>query len=132
MSLHLTMSEFEFDQLVITKLQNKMSNAKQRGIEFRMTHAMMRDCMTATHCFYTGLAFTERRKEKKWLPTDRTIERVDNNKGYVRGNVVAVCYGANNAKAMFENATSAHGLDLRQAVMMFENIGKWLKAADES
>ena len=131
LNLSQTMSEFDFDQLVIRKLINKQQNAKHRGLEFNMTHAIMRDLLIATHCFYTGLPLTENVHGEGWKATDRTIERVDNEKGYIKGNVVAVCWAANQAKSVFENAAKSSGLDLRQAVNMFENIGTWLRAADK-
>jgi hypothetical protein len=36
-------------------------------------------------------------------PTDITIDRIDNTKGYVPGNVMAISRMANNFKSIFEN-----------------------------
>ncbi|WP_278939167.1 hypothetical protein [Pseudomonas helleri] len=95
-----------FDLLVAKKLQSKMNQCKDRNIEFGLTFTCMKNLMKAKRCFYTGIPLTYPKsnpiKGDKTLPSDITIDRVDSSKGYVKGNVVACCNGANNLKSLME------------------------------
>ncbi|WPJ20587.1 putative anti-sigma factor [Pseudomonas phage vB_PF_Y1-MI] len=108
---------FEKDMRIIAKLQSKQQNALGRGLDFNMTFQSMKNIMEAKKCFYTGVTLTDSPAGNK--PTDRTIERVDNEKGYIIGNVVACSYEANQVKAMFEGRSS---IDLKTAIKMFSKI----------
>ena len=108
---------FEKDMRIASKLQSKQQNARKRGLDFNMTFQSMKNIMEAKKCFYTGVLLTE--SQEGHNPTDRTIERVDDSKGYVIGNVVACSYESNQLKAMFEGRSS---IDLKTAIKMFSKI----------
>lgn len=48
-------------------------------------------------CAITGLRMTTRRK-KEFFDTNASMDRIDNNQGYVVGNVRLVCYRINNMR----------------------------------
>ena len=56
-----------------------------RGIEFDMTLTSIRNLYRAKKCFYTGEIMSLGGNNHNSL----TFDRVDNTKGYVKGNVVA-------------------------------------------
>lgn len=97
-------SSSDFDLYCAMKLQRKAENARQRGVEFKMTFTMMRNILRAKKCYYTGLPLTRARDGKPIRGSDLTIDRVDNTIGYVPGNVVASSHAANSLKAMVESA----------------------------
>lgn len=99
------MSDASFDLYVCDKLRRKADNAQSRGIAFEMTFQAMKNILSAKKCYYTGLELTKPRGSGFPLrATDRTIDRVDSSKGYVKGNVVACSHVANKVKAEFEQA----------------------------
>ena len=77
----------------------KSSSSRSRKIEFSLTLNEYKRLRTRKICQYSGL----RMHGDGWYQP--TLERVDNNIGYVKGNVIAVCYGINNFKSIIE-ATS--------------------------
>ena len=118
------MDKYEFDILVAKRYTAKLQNAQQRGIEFKLTLTSVRNIMKAKRCYYTGVGLTLPRQGKVLRGTDVTIERVDSRKGYVSGNVVAVCHAANNAKSFFEGSGC---LGMEHALKMFTKVDKRLK-----
>lgn len=50
--------------------------------------------------------------------TDFTIDRIDNNLGYVTGNVVACCHAANSFKGMIEGMTDTLSLEQKASILM--------------
>jgi hypothetical protein len=122
MKLIHTMDPVQFDLYASSKYREKATDARRRELDFSLTFAEFRRILAKQRCEYTGIALTlpvlDGGKQKK---TDLTIERIDNSKGYIRGNCLAVCYAANNIKAVFENPQAP--LDISHAVKMFEKIG---------
>lgn len=84
----------------------KADNARSRGIEFGLSFTAYKNLVRAKKCKVSGVLLTTPRPQKELLATDRTIDRIDSRKGYVSGNVMAVCHGVNNFKAFFENSTN--------------------------
>lgn len=117
-----------FDKRVARKFLSKMYDADKRGIEFSLSLRSVENLMRAEHCYYTGLKLTEPQSEDRGgqVATDRTIDRIDASKGYVRGNVVACCYAANQLKAMCEGG-GMKGYELGAKV--FNKTLKRLKVA---
>jgi repressor of nif and glnA expression len=97
------MADPTFDLYVAKKMSSKASNAKDRGIEFNLTFASMRNLLSAKKCYYTGLPMTKPTGVKQ-VGSDLTIDRIDASKGYIKGNVVACCYAANQLKSQVEAA----------------------------
>jgi len=91
-------------------------SALKRDKEFNLTFADVKKLVTRKTCYYTG----------KRLDAHRTTERLDSSKGYVKGNVVAVCSEANQLKNMiFENQNSTMRMslsDLKAFVISMENL----------
>lgn len=80
------------------KLSKKCANAKKRGIDFSLTIEDVESLWSRNdgRCDYTGLHFSEKADEMS-----ATIERIDDQKGYVRGNLCLVCGLANMLKDSF-------------------------------
>lgn len=68
---------------VAKKLLSIAASAADRGIEFDLSFNKMKKLMEQKKCYYTGIEFEETGKFA------RSIDRVDNSKGYVDSNVVA-------------------------------------------
>ena len=122
------MTDASFDLMVAGKMGRKAHNAQQRGIEFTLTFASMRNLMKAKKCYYTGLPLTEPVHGEALKATDRTIDRIDASKGYVKGNVVACCHAANQVKSQFEKAGVA---GLKIGAQVFTKAIKRMEKTDD-
>ena len=80
------------DVEVAKKLVNIHSSAQSRNLEFNLTFECFKKLLEYTTCFYTNVTFTEDG------PNARSFDRVDNEKGYVVGNVVACTVDINGKK----------------------------------
>jgi hypothetical protein len=120
-------ADSRFDLFVAQKLQSKWDNARSRGIEFDMSFQAMKNILQAKHCHYTGVALTDP-AGSYLVATDRTIDRVDSSKGYVKGNVVACCHAANKVKSEFE---AAGLLGLKMGAKVFNKTIKHIQKADK-
>lgn len=80
------------DVEVAKKLVNIHSSAQSRSLEFNLTFECVRKLLEYTTCFYTNVTFTEEGSNA------RSFDRVDNEKGYVVGNVVACTVDINGKK----------------------------------
>ncbi len=80
------------DVEVAKKLVNIHSSAQSRNLEFNLTFECVKKLLEYTTCYYTNVPFTEDG------PNARSFDRVDNEKGYVVGNVVACTVDINGKK----------------------------------
>ena len=80
------------DVEVAKKLVNIHSSAQSRNLEFNLTFECVKKLLEYTTCFYTNVTFTE---DGIYA---RSFDRVDNEKGYVVGNVVACTVDINGKK----------------------------------
>lgn len=80
------------DVEVAKKLVNIHSSAQSRNLEFNLTFECVKKLLEYTTCYYTNVQFTEDG------PNARSFDRVDNEKGYVVGNVVACTVDINGKK----------------------------------
>lgn len=80
------------DLEVARKLVNIHSSAQSRGLEFDLSFEYVKKLLEFTHCYYTGVAFSEEG------PGARSFDRVDNDRGYIIGNVVACTTDINGKK----------------------------------
>lgn len=102
-----------FDEVLAFKYLNKLENAKLKGHEFTLSLTSMKNMLKAKKCYYTGLPLT--------LDTV-TIDRVDNSKGYIRGNCVSCHTVVNNFKGLIENGTSPIGMkEVKMLMKKWEN-----------
>lgn len=114
----------EFEVLVANKYRGKVDNARSRGIEFALSLNEYRQLLLRKRCAYTGIPMTLH-KQGNPTKTDLTIERVDDKKGYIKGNVIAVCYAANNIKSVFEDPNMILNVD--HAIKMFGVLADFKK-----
>lgn len=106
-----------FELAVARKYMYLMQSAVRRGKDFNLTLPDVRKLLSRKTCAYTGVHFSSE--------NTRTVDRVDSNKGYVKGNVVAVTHKANQLKnTLFENKSSELLLDLKQLNNFCKNVTK--------
>ena len=89
------------DVLVANKFYQLQKSAYDRGIHFDLSIGKVRQLLKKKTCAFTGLPFT-----MDGL-SGRSIDRLDNTKGYVDGNVVACMAGVNSFKSSFDLKTLA-------------------------
>ncbi len=82
------------DLKVAKKLVAIATSAFDRGIEFDLSFASCKKVMTRKTCYFTGVKLTNTHLD----PNQCTFDRVDNNKGYIDGNVVACSQEFNSRK----------------------------------
>ncbi|AGH31852.1 HNH endonuclease [Salicola phage CGphi29] len=94
-----------FDEILAVKYTAKAKNAHQRGISFELTLSEMRNLMMRKTCYYTGMVMSD--DCDPMAPQKRTLDRIDSEKGYTKGNTVACCFAANALKnAVLEDPQS--------------------------
>lgn len=109
------------DVQLARKYLRKVENAKERGIPFKLTFVAYKNIMRAKKCFYTGIELSEVEN----AGDQRTIDRVNPNKGYEKGNVVACCKAMNNMKAAMEHDGSIFLPNFQKAIgKMFKEVNK--------
>lgn len=86
------------DKQVFAKYDQINSNAHRRGLEFDLGYTSVKNLLRAKKCYYTGVKF-----DNKIKGMARTVDRIDPNKGYIKGNVVACCAGFNELKNEIEH-----------------------------
>ena len=87
------MTKSKMDDIDIAKkLVQLQQSAASRNLEFNLTFECVKKLLEYTTCFYTNVTFTEDG------PNARSFDRVDNEKGYVVGNVVACTVDINGKK----------------------------------
>lgn len=119
----------EFDKYSTTYYTNKLQQCKDRNIEFKLSFVQVKNMLRAKQCQLTGIALTHTNAGKAaqdkcptQRPTDVTIDRIDNSKGYEKGNVCAVSHVANSVKNGFE---MGYGKNAIKAVkMMAKKLGE--------
>lgn len=97
----ITTSKIITDCDVAKKFLQLQESARRRGKDFTISLVDVRTLLKKKVCYYTGLKFTDEDNFK------RTVDRIDNSKGYIKGNVVACTHIANQLKEMLvENKDS--------------------------
>lgn len=71
---------YQLDLKIATKLLGLKQSAEIRKKEFNLTFLAIKNIYRSKKCYYTGIVLTGK---------NRSIDRIDNSKGYVIGNVVA-------------------------------------------
>lgn len=105
-------------ETVLTKRLNILKSANKRGLEFNLTDANIKTLLNKKTCYYTGVAFDEDNDPMNV----RTFERVDDTKGYVKGNVVAVTLRANRIKNILLEHDNELKIGIEQFLMMADKI----------
>ena len=83
--------QIHFKLKVAQKYANLMKNAVQRNLEFNLELSDIEMLLKQERCFYTGKLFDDK-------TNIRTVDRIKSDKGYVKGNVVASTWDANQLK----------------------------------
>jgi hypothetical protein len=99
-----TISDLE----VARKLVNIHSSAQSRNLEFNLTFECVKKLLEYNTCYYTNHQFTEDG------PHQRTFDRIDNEKGYVVGNVVACTSDINGKK---------NNLTIEEIIFLYKKLG---------
>lgn len=86
--------------------------AKRKGIEFTITRDYL-NSITPTHCPALGIEFKSGMDNRDH---NMSIDRIDNTKGYVEGNVIVISYKANRMKS---NSSLA---ELQALVKFYESL----------
>ena len=87
---------------------NKITSAESRDIPFDLSFTSFKNMAKASKCYFTGLPLEH---------NTFTIDRIDNKKGYVKGNVVACHKSFNQIKALMENPNNP--LDIKTVARGF-------------
>lgn len=123
------MSEIKLTEM-IQIYNNKKRNAKQKGVYFNLT---MEDCLDLVaeypKCYYTGVNIHWGAKHH---PHRATFERLNANKGYVKGNVVITAQRANNEKANLDAFLMNNNFTAEQKKFMLEEALSHLNAQVET
>ena len=86
------------DEVVLAaRLVTTFNSAQRRNKDFNLSLNYLNNIMAQTHCAYSGEKFSSRDDNEKM-----TLERWNNNVGYVEGNVIPVKKKYNNARGNFE------------------------------
>ena len=86
--------------LIVKKYLTTLESAKRRGLAFNLTLSDMKRLMSRKTCFYTKRKFNNTLDH----PDYPTLDRIDCNKGYVKGNVVVCTKYSNELKSnLFEH-----------------------------
>ena len=87
------------------KFVKKHDRALKAGIEFSLTFGEYKRITKRKMCAYSGIPFSPINFDKGWKYPWRglTLDRIDNKKGYISGNVVPVCHGINQLKSQWED-----------------------------
>lgn len=76
-------------------LRRAQQRAKERGHEFNLE---LSDIHIPTHCPVLGIELVVHKGRSGGNPNSPALDRIDNNKGYVKGNVMVVSHRANMMK----------------------------------
>ena len=91
------------DLEIATRYVRKAESSRDRGIPFLLSFTSYKNLMRAKRCYYSGIKLTQKPIGEKGIrQTDRTLDRIDNSKGYEKGNVVACCHSVNKFKSYWE------------------------------
>lgn len=114
----------KLDTFVARVYTNKVKHCKEQHIEFNLTLTQVKNMLRAKRCQYTGVELTHCIAGEPQTLTDVTIDRIDNSKGYVTGNVIACSKAANSFKGVIENPSNA--INMKQFLKMAKKLDKIL------
>ena len=78
---------------IAMKMINIHQSAMDRKIEFNLSFEYVKRMLGFKTCYYTGVTFTEDG------PNARSFDRIDSDKGYIEGNVVACTIDINGKRS---------------------------------
>lgn len=80
--------------LAVKRLHSTVESATRRNKEFSLTLLYLNNIMKHTHCAYSGVKFSDDKTSGDYM----TLERLDNSKGYIDGNVIPVAHRFNSLR----------------------------------
>ena len=95
------MSSVDFDIYCARMYLKKIDSCRNRGIPFKLNLTSFKNLMRAKKCYYTGVKLV-RGANHEHHECYLTIDRIDSNLPYQKGNVVACSLRANQLKSMVE------------------------------
>lgn len=98
---------------VAQKMMQLKQSATSRGLAFELTFRTVKFLLMQKKCYYTGVVFEETGDNA------RSIDRVDSDKGYIEGNVVACTVGINGKK---------NNLTIAEIEQIYKGVQKKIKA----
>lgn len=104
------------DIQIARRYVQKERHARKDGVDFDLNFTSFKNLMRAKRCYYTGNLLTVQKGEVQ-CDSDVTIDRVDNSKGYVPGNVVACSRVANQIKGTIESNTNGWNIDIVKSIV---------------
>lgn len=111
------------DLAICLKYSQLYNSALNRGLTFDLSLYDIKKLLKRKYCAYTGIELTN--NGQTTCRTQRTIERIDSKKGYVKGNVIAVSFVANQLKnIILEDTTSRYFLDSKEFKQFIKNVEK--------
>ena len=109
------------EYMIALKYKSLYESARRRSKAFDLSFKDVRRLLERKTCAYTGVRLTN----NKGLPTDRTIDRMDHSKGYVKGNVYAVSDRANQVKnELFERVGGINRMEVNGIMAMCQTLSK--------
>jgi predicted nucleic acid-binding Zn-ribbon protein len=84
------------ESVELKMLRRAKNRAKVRNVEFDLS---LEDITVPTHCPILGIELVMHRGRSGGQPNSPALDRVDNNKGYVKGNVMVISHLANMMKS---------------------------------
>ena len=111
---------------ICRKFLQLRSSAERRNKEFDLSIVDVKRLLTLKRCQYTGvLMYIQPHDETNKLPHGRSIDRLDPNKGYVKGNVFAVTHVVNQIKnVLFEDKESIVSVPFGDVITMMSKLSK--------
>ena len=111
--------EFPLEYRVAMKYQSLFESASRRKKEFDLTIGDVKRLLSRKTCAYTGVKLSANAADDNAL----TIDRLDPDKGYVKGNVYAVSSRANKVKnELFEEIGGCSRMPMRSLMKMCTTI----------
>lgn len=89
------------------------TTAKRRNFDFNLSIEEFKE-ITSKNCYYCEIEPSSRMEKHKYIYYYNGIDRVDNSKGYIKGNIVPCCTQCNTKKG-------GMSLDMVKKVMEFLN-----------
>jgi len=115
----LTRRQVTDDQIVNLYNSKKMS-CTSRDIRFGLSISMLRNMLSASRCYYTGVPLTK---------DNFSIDRIDSEQGYIKGNVCACDRAFNSWKGVIENS-KVNGLTYELGIKGMKKLEKALLNLD--
>ena len=106
------------EEYIARKFISILNNAERRGKEFNLTLKEVKKLLNRKTCYYTGVKLVNPLRDHEGNPIDnaRTFDRIDNEQGYVLGNVVACSHWSNQLKNILFEAPEGLALGKEKLV----------------